>query len=153
MPQFVFAEFNLQALSQNVSALGRLHRASEDALAACPLWQGAPFAQVRIYTDGSYCSRTERAAWALCVLVCCDAQWQFAGFASDAVFTDKRFGSLGQGHVSAHVAELTAMAAAAAIVGNLPSAEFVLMPQLRPGSRQALIAHRFWRFSASVSPR
>ena len=122
MPQFVFAEFNLQALSQNVSALGRLHRASEDALAACPLWQGAPFAQVRIYTDGSYCSRTERAAWALCVLVCCDAQWQFAGFASDAVFTDKRFGSLGQGHVSAHVAELTAMAAAAAIVGNLPSA-------------------------------
>ena len=120
MLQFVFSEFALTALSQDISALGRLHSASAAALAACPFWCGAPFTQVRIYTDGSYCSRSSRAAWAVCVVVCCDHQWQFAGFASDEVFPGERRGSLGQDHVSAHVAELTAMAVAAALVGNLP---------------------------------
>ena len=98
------------------------------ALATCQLVKGGScrtfpaedqWSNVRIYTDGSFCPQTLSAAWAICVLLCCRGQWTFAGFASDGLYVNGQHHSLGQPHASAHVAELTAMAAAAALVGNL----------------------------------
>ena len=119
MPCFVFEEFRLPALCQDCRCLGSLHPATVAALNVCPPWTGEPYTHVRIYTDGSFCPQTLSAAWAICVLLCCRGQWTFAGFASDGLYVNGQHYSLGQPHASAHVAELTAMAAAAALVGNL----------------------------------
>ena len=112
-----FEPFIVDNLCQDFEPVGELHEATVEALKALPTWQGQGHVEgLRIYTDGAFESRVNKAGWAVVVLGHCAGQWFFLGYLADEVKSCGSDLSLGHEYNSAHVAEVMAMFYALCVV-------------------------------------
>ena len=108
--------YTLECMSCAVDRLGSLHDSSLRALQHMKTWhKGAPYEEVRLFTDGSYHETTHDMAWSIVAIVREHEDWLFAGFMSGTVATpdDLEFGP-----PSAYVAEVFAIFHAMVLTSN-----------------------------------